>query len=157
MWPIVVEAAAPRRFLEVGCGLGYTAALMAGAGGAESHVDTIESDPLHAELAEGWLEREGLLDRIRVLRGDAEDVLPSLTGPYDIVFVDGGGPELEAHVPRLIRQRGALVSKAMLRQEVEKIVASINESEGKGEDARQRAHAEAEEQYRNAVTRALVR
>ena len=157
MWPIVVEIAAPRRFLEIGCGLAYTAALMADAGGADSLVDTIESDPQHAELAERWLDHEGLLDRVRVLKGNAEDVLPGLAGAYDVVFVDGGGPELEAHALRLVGRGGALVSKTTLRDEVEGIVASIRESESRGEEAVQAAGAEAEEKYRNAVTRALVR
>ena len=107
MWHLQAEMTEARRFLEVGCGLGYTAALMADAGGPEARVDTIEIDPLHADIAERELARKGLGDRVRVLRGDASDILPTLTGPYDVAFADGGDnviPELT----RLTRLGGVL-------------------------------------------------
>ena len=58
-----------------------------------SRVDAIEVDPLHASLAEVELRRKGLESRVRVIAGDSRKILPGLTGPYDIVFVDGGQRE----------------------------------------------------------------
>ena len=78
-----------RRILEVGTYLGLSAAAWAQAVGPEGHVDTVELEAEHADIAEGWF-REGDLDRrITVHRGAALDVVPGLAGPYDICFLDG--------------------------------------------------------------------
>ena len=113
LWPFLTAVLGARRFLEVGCGLGYTAALMAEAGGPESRVDTIESIRSHAELAESELARRGLADRVRVLHGEARVILPTLSEPYDVVFVDSDWEELPSwveHFARLTREGGLLIS-----------------------------------------------
>jgi len=105
-----------RRFLEVGCGLGYTAALMASAGGPRSHVDTIEDDPLHADLAERAFARKGLSSRIRVHRGTGRSVLPTLRGPYDVIFLDSDWREYPRYIQHLIRltRKGSVILTANL-------------------------------------------
>jgi predicted O-methyltransferase YrrM len=78
-----IEAA---RVLEVGTGLGYSALWLAAGGAA---VETIERDPLHAELAR------------------------ALDGPYDLVFCDAdpvGYVDLLEEFVRLVRAGGLLVS-----------------------------------------------
>jgi SAM-dependent methyltransferase len=77
-----------KRFLEVGCGLGYTAALMGEAGDPGCRVDTIEAGAEHADLASDHLSRRHLSDRVQILRGEAKDLLPTLAEPYDLVFLD---------------------------------------------------------------------
>ena len=150
MWPLIAAVVKPRRYLEVGCALGYTAALMADAGGTGSRVDTVEVDPLHAEIAEREIARRGLADRVRVLRGDSKDVLPGLTVQYDVVFEDGG-PDLNAELRRLTTPGGLLVQKAGLRNEVEAIVAMLRDSAEEEGDQIERARRAAEERYRQAV------
>ena len=113
LWPFLVATFGFRRFLEVGCGLGYTAALMAEAGGPNIQVDTIESVKEHADLADAELASRGLSDRVSVLRGRALDVLPALREPYDVIFLDGGWweyPEMLPDLARLTRVGGLLVS-----------------------------------------------
>lgn len=78
-----------RRILEVGTYLGLSATAFAQAIPAEGHVDTVEIDPEHAEIAEGWFATGGLSDKITVHRGAALDVVPGLRGPYDLCFLDG--------------------------------------------------------------------
>ena len=108
VWQIVANQIGAKRFLEVGTGLGYTAALMADAGGSECRVDTIEIDPVHADIAEAELGKLGLLDRVRILRGDSLEVLRNLDEPYDIVFSHGGGQnDVSDELRRLTRQGGA--------------------------------------------------
>ena len=158
MWPMVVASVKPTRFLEVGCGLGYTAALMADAGGPQACVDTIESDPLHADLAEKELSRRGLADRVRVLRGDENAIIPTLTRTYDVVFVDRGRRESEdwPKLKRLTRQGGVRISKQVMSDEVGRIVARLVESGAQGEQRVQRAYAEAEKGYREAVGKSMT-
>lgn len=65
-WRIVAEITGTTRFLEVGTALGYCSALMADAGGPNCLVDTIESDPSHADIAEAELVRREFGDRVQV-------------------------------------------------------------------------------------------
>ncbi len=111
IWPFLTAIARATRYLEVGCGLGYTAALMAESTGAGAHIDTIEKVGAHADLAAKELARKGLAGRVRILRGQAVEVLPGLEEPYDIVFVDFDWQDYPAvlpHVTRLIRPGGFL-------------------------------------------------
>jgi len=112
-WSLLAAMVEAKRFLEVGCGLGYTAALMAEAGGPGCEVHTIEAVDEHADMAEHEFAQRGLEDRIRVLRGQAIRVLPSLERPYDIIFLDADTndyPGMLPHLVRLVRQRGLLVT-----------------------------------------------
>jgi predicted O-methyltransferase YrrM len=114
LWPFLAALTGGRRFLEIGCGLGYTAALMGTAGGPSCRVDTIESDPLHAELAERGITRRKLGGRVRVHRGKAREVLQILKGPYDVIFLDGDWREYPVYLRHLFRltRRGSLIVTA---------------------------------------------
>ena len=89
--------------LEVGCGHGYTATLMASAAGPDCRVDTIEEDPYHADLAEEAFEERGLSRRINVIRGRGQNILPRLRGYYDVMFLDGDWREYPLYLPHLRR------------------------------------------------------
>ena len=79
----------PVRILEVGCAIGYSAILMAGGLAPGGTVATIEWNEEMAALARGNIQKAGLQDRINVLLGDAKEILPTLTGEYDLIFLDG--------------------------------------------------------------------
>lgn len=153
MWPLLVEMTGARRFLEVGSALGYTAALMAEAGGAGSHVDTIESDRGHAGIAERELARKGLSERVKVLRGRAEEILPGLDQGYDIVFVDGGGPEVDQQLERFVEAGAVRVDKLLLRDAAEGIVSRLAAKAGDSPAEVKKSRAEARHAYRDAVAR----
>ncbi len=111
LWSFLLAMTGARRCLEIGCGLGYNAAVLAEALGPGGTVHTIENDPTHADLAEAELARRGLAGRVQVLRGDAAEILRTLEVPYDMVFIDGG----DAHdwafaAKRLVRDGGFVVS-----------------------------------------------
>ncbi|HVH15421.1 MAG TPA: hypothetical protein VNA15_06855, partial [Candidatus Angelobacter sp.] len=78
LWTVVASLTRARRMLEVGCGHGYTAAVMASAAAPDCHVDTIEENPQHAALAEQAFQQRGLSRRINVLRGKGQNILPRL-------------------------------------------------------------------------------
>ena len=89
LWGAIACALSVERVLEVGCGLGYQAVCIATAA-ERCHIETIENDDAHIALAQDEFARLGLADRITILRGDAESVLPGLDGPYDLVVEDAG-------------------------------------------------------------------
>lgn len=109
----LAAAAQPDRVLEVGCGLGYSALLLADGAGAQARVETIEHDPLHAESARAEIEREGFASRIRVLDGRAAEVLPKLEPGYAFIFWDGDPEQCLAafeQFMRLLARGGVLVT-----------------------------------------------
>ena len=152
IWQIVAERIGAKRFLEVGTGLGYTAALMADAGGPECRVDTIEIDPVHADIAETELAERGLLDRVRILRGASLDMLRSLDEPYDVVFSDAG----QGDVPHELRRRGA-VSRitGRLRVPLIGILTDLRASLADRSEPEMDALSGARRAYRSAVWNAL--
>lgn len=114
LWSFLTALTGGRRFLEIGCGLGYTAALMASAGRPGCRVDTIESDRVHADLAEREIARKRIKERVHVLRGRALEVLPTLKRAYDVVFLDGDWREYPLYVRHLARltKQGSIVVTA---------------------------------------------
>ncbi len=86
---VLVRATGARRILEIGCGLGYSALHLAQATGPDGSIDTIDRFPQHVSLARQNVAAAGLAGRVRILVGEADDVLPTLSGPYDFVFDDG--------------------------------------------------------------------
>jgi protein-L-isoaspartate O-methyltransferase len=156
IWQIVADVTGAKKFLEVGTALGYTAALMADAGGPNCQIDTIESDPSHADIAEAELSRRGLGDRVKVLRGDEADVLASLTGPYDVVFLDGKGSDAHHLVDRILRPGGAPPDiKGRLQRPLMTILEDARAPIVAGEQPRAQTLSRARESYRRAVIAAL--
>ena len=78
----------PRRILEVGTLVGYSTILMGRELEAGSEIVTIEYDRDEAEQARENIARAGLPISVEVLVGDALEVLPTLEGPFDMVFLD---------------------------------------------------------------------
>jgi len=99
--------------LEAGCGLGYSACWLAWGAGVRGQVETIERDPLHAEMARKNFMSEGLAGRITLLEGQATTILRGLRSPYDLIFCDSDPDDfLEQldHFLRLLRPRSLLVT-----------------------------------------------
>jgi predicted O-methyltransferase YrrM len=108
---VVAAAIKPKRILELGCALGYTANWMA-YGAPDAIVDTVDMDPEHVRLAQENAEKCGHGERIRVHTGRFDDVLPTLMPGYDLAFFDGSSPimrYLDAF-HRLLNPRGVLFS-----------------------------------------------
>jgi predicted O-methyltransferase YrrM len=103
LWSVFASLTHARRILEVGCGHGYTAAVMASAAGPECHVDTIEGDFDHVKLAEQAFQERGISDRISVLQGRGKTILPKLKRKYDVIFLDGDWFEYPGYLPQLRR------------------------------------------------------
>lgn len=114
---LLVHLLRAERVLEIGTLFGYSAIWMARALPLGGRLDTIEVDPVHAEAATGWIARAGLDDRVRVVRGAALDVLPTLEGPYDLAFIDAVKTEYLDyldHCLRLVRPGGVIAADNVL-------------------------------------------
>jgi caffeoyl-CoA O-methyltransferase len=102
---MLVAMLRPRRILEIGTFTGYSALSMAEAMPAGCQIVTLESDVRHAAFARRHIAASPYADRIEVREGDALDLLPELTGPFEFVFIDADKPSygqyLDAVVPLL--------------------------------------------------------
>jgi len=101
------------RILEIGTGIGYSTILMAESGAARgAHVTTIEIDrKRYARARQNFLEA-GLSSVITPLCGDANEIIPTLRGTFDLVFMDaakGQYPEFFERVWSLLEPGGVLV------------------------------------------------
>ena len=152
VWRLIVEKTGAKRFLEIGTAIGYTAALLADAGGHGAHVDTIEIDLGHADRAEKELRERGLSERVRVLRGDARKILPTLTRPYDVVFDDGGNGGTANDLNRLTRPGGAASeTKGSLRDPLIRTLEELRDTLARGKKPDAVAFQTARDSYRSAV------
>lgn len=107
----------PKRVLEVGCAIGYSAILMSQYLDNGGTVTTLEWDADMAQIARENIKKAALLDVINVIHNDAKEVLPTLTAEYDIIFLDGP----KAHYIymmndciRLLKKGGLLIADNVL-------------------------------------------
>lgn len=78
----------PKRILEVGTLIGYSAILMGKELDTDAEITTIEIHAKEAELAEHNIRRAQIPSKVRVIVGDALTVIPKLNDCYDMVFID---------------------------------------------------------------------
>lgn len=77
-----------RRVFELGSAIGYSTLWFARAVGPKGTVFYTDSDPANARRAETYLKRAGVLKRVRLLVGDALEMLDRTEGEFDLVFND---------------------------------------------------------------------
>jgi caffeoyl-CoA O-methyltransferase len=113
----LVVAAGARRVLEIGTFTGYGALSIAARLPPGGLVTTIESDDERAELSRRHIEASPDAGKIELLHGDAREIVATLDGPFDLVFVDawkGDYPHYyEAVLPKL-SERGLIVCDNVL-------------------------------------------
>lgn len=85
---LLAAAIGARRILEIGTLGGYSTIWLARGTGPEGRVVTLEYEPKHAEVARANVDRAGVGDRVEVVVGAALETLPTVTGPFDFVFID---------------------------------------------------------------------
>jgi len=77
-----------RNIFEMGSAIGYSTIWMARAAGEGATVYYTDSDPANARLARGFFERADVVERIRILEGDALELLQRTPGTFDVIFND---------------------------------------------------------------------
>ena len=77
-----------RRVIELGSGYGYSAYWFCRAVGDQGQIICTDGDPENAKLAEQYLARAGVLDRVQYRVGDALDGLAATSGEFDVIYCD---------------------------------------------------------------------
>jgi caffeoyl-CoA O-methyltransferase len=84
---ILARAIGARRILEIGAAIGYGTLWLA-RGAAEAEIVAIDVDPGRLAAARGYLQRAGVAGRVDFRQGPALEVLPGLSGPFDLAYID---------------------------------------------------------------------
>ena len=83
-----VRKAKPRHVLEVGTLIGYSAILMGKELDENSEIETIEMHRDESELTGKNIARANIPAKVKVITGDALEVIPTLKGSFDFAFID---------------------------------------------------------------------
>jgi caffeoyl-CoA O-methyltransferase len=114
---ITARISGARKALEIGMAIGYSVVHLVRGMGQNGLLVTIEPSEEMIQRATGYLERAGLLDRVRIERGKALDVMPNLDETFDLLFVDALKAEysqyLDLGLPRL-RTGGVVIVDNLL-------------------------------------------
>jgi caffeoyl-CoA O-methyltransferase len=76
------------KVFEMGSAVGYSTIWWARAVGSSGLVTYTDGDRKNADEARGYFDRAGVSDRVRVLVGDALELLSEERGEFDIIFCD---------------------------------------------------------------------
>ena len=88
-----VRKVKPKRILEVGTLIGYSAILMGRELDKRSRIITIENHAEEAKAAEENIRRAEIPAKVQVIAGDAIQVIPTLKDSFDFVFIDADKTE----------------------------------------------------------------
>lgn len=85
---VLLKSQKPSNILEVGTAIGYSALVMAEVTEEKCKITTIERRPDMVELALENINKTPYSSKIKILEGDAIDILPNLEEKYDFIFLD---------------------------------------------------------------------
>lgn len=85
---VLARMSGARRVLEIGTLGGYSTIWLARAVGPEGRVVTIEAEAGNAAVARASIDAAGVGDRVEIRIGRGEQILPTIEGPFDLVFID---------------------------------------------------------------------
>ena len=84
----LVKKYRPKKILEIGTLVGYSAIIMASNLGGTGRIVSLEANYDSAKLANRNIKRVGLENRINIIIGKALKIIPELKEGFDFVFID---------------------------------------------------------------------
>ncbi|MCI6420793.1 MAG: O-methyltransferase [Blautia sp.] len=115
---VLLRITSPRLILEVGTAVGFSTLLMSEYAPEDCRITTIENYEKRIPIARENFRKAGKEDRITLLEGDAAQVLKTLEGSYDFIFMDAAKAQYIHFLPdilRLLSNGGILVSDNVLQ------------------------------------------
>ncbi|KAB3537349.1 O-methyltransferase [Alkaliphilus pronyensis] len=114
---VLTKSVKAKKILEVGTAIAYSTIIFSYAMGSDGHITTIERNEKMIEEAKNNIKRAGLEKNIRLIQGDAEDILKFLDAEYDIIFLDGAKGQYNEFLNDCLQQLksgGLLISDNIL-------------------------------------------
>ena len=109
----------PKRILELGCAIGYSAILMSEYMPKDCKIVTIENYDKRIPIAKEYISRAERGNDIELIFGDALEVMPELEGSFDFVFMDAAKAQyinFLPHVLKLLDKGGILIADNVLQE-----------------------------------------
>ena len=109
----------PRKVLEIGTAVGFSALLMSAYLPEGGHITTIENYEKRIPIARENFRQAGKEGEISLIQGDALAVMKELTEAYDFIFMDAAKGQYIHYLPeavRLLAPGGVLVSDNVLQE-----------------------------------------
>lgn len=107
----------PKRILEIGAAVGYSAMCFSEFLSDGGKIDTIERDEERIKEAKINFKNVGVEEKIKLYEGDAVEILPTLNEKYDMVFIDaakGKYPFFLKEALRMINKNGIIFADNIL-------------------------------------------
>ena len=107
----------PKNILEIGAAVGYSAMCFSEYLQEGGTIDTIERDEERILQAKENFVKVGVEDKIKLYEGDAVEILPTLNGNYDVVFIDaakGKYPFFLEQALRMLNDKGVIIADNVL-------------------------------------------
>lgn len=107
----------PKRILEIGTAVGYSAMCFTKFLAEDGYIDTIEREKERVKEAKENIKKVGVEDKICIYEGDAVEILPTLKEKYDAVFIDaakGKYPFFLKESLRMIQPNGIIFADNIL-------------------------------------------
>ena len=107
----------PNNILEIGAAVGYSAMCFSEYLQDGGRIDTIERDEERIVQAKENFKKVGVEDKIKLYEGDAVEILPTLNGNYDVVFIDaakGKYPFFLEQALRMLNDKGVIIADNVL-------------------------------------------
>lgn len=107
----------PKRILEIGTAVGYSAMCFSEFLDIDGKIDTIERDEERATEAKENFKKVEVEEKINLYVGDAVEILPTLNEKYDMVFIDaakGKYPFFLKEALRMINNNGIIFADNIL-------------------------------------------
>ena len=111
----------PKRILEIGAAVGYSAMCFSKYLAEDGLIDTIERDEERIEEAKQNFKKVEVENKINLYEGDAVEILPTLNEKYDVVFIDaakGKYPFFLKEALRMLEQDGIIFADNILYKAV---------------------------------------
>ncbi len=96
----ITEREHPEKILEVGTNVGLTGAALL-LKNPKAKLTGIEIDENLASEAKSNYKKYGVDNRAKIFVGDASEIIPALTGEYDLIFLDGPKGHYYEYLPYL--------------------------------------------------------
>lgn len=112
-----MEKEPPKKILEIGTAVGYSAICFSKFLAENGKIDTIERDEERVKEAKQNIKEMDLDDKINIYVGDAVEILPNLDDKYDMIFIDaakGKYPFFLAEALRMLALNGTIFADNIL-------------------------------------------
>ena len=107
----------PKRLLEIGTAVGYSAICFTEFLAEDGVIDTIEREHDRVVQARENIKKAEVEDKINIIEGDAVEVLPTLDNKYDAIFIDaskGKYPFFLKETMRMLADNGIILADNVL-------------------------------------------